>query len=290
MAFLALLKKELRLRLRRERTAWAIIIYVVVLSLLGWATLNQFMRADPYNPDNFGHAGLALYYLLSMVQLLLILFITPASTAASINGEKERQTFDLLLCSQLTRFSLLAGKIIAGLADTLLLVAASLPIFSFVFFFGGVSPLQILAAVLIYLVTALLGATVGILCSTLFQRPTPSVIIAYLAGAIWIVLPFIIAYLGFIGSPHYYADQNSTKFLFLWHPVMALVSTYTPASTFSITIGTINFDIWISYIVISLVATVIFFMLSMLLVKPGPGRKFSIRHKRRQVQENASIG
>ncbi|TMC21376.1 MAG: hypothetical protein E6J34_09780 [Chloroflexi bacterium] len=290
MAFLALLKKELRLRLRRERTAWAIIIYVVLLSLLGWVTLNQFIRADPYDPDNFGHAGLSLYYLLSMVQLLLILLITPASTASTINGEKERQTFDLLLCSQLTRFSLVAGKIIAGLADTLLLVAASLPIFSFVFFFGGVSPLQILAAVLIYLATALLGATVGIFCSTLFQRPTPSIIITYLAEAIWIFLPFILAYLGFIASPHYFADQNSAKLLFLWHPVMALISTYTPSNTFSITIGTITIDIWISYLFVSLVATVIFFILSMWMVKPRQGKKFYMRHKRQQMQQNAVVG
>ena len=85
------------------------------------------MRADPSDPDNFSRAGLYLYYLLSMIHLLLILFITAASTASTINGEKERQTFDLLLCSQLSSLSLVAGKLLAGLANTLLLTAASLP-------------------------------------------------------------------------------------------------------------------------------------------------------------------
>ena len=35
MTFAALLTKELRLRLRRERSVWVIIVYLVVMGLLG---------------------------------------------------------------------------------------------------------------------------------------------------------------------------------------------------------------------------------------------------------------
>src|SRR5579859_6178748 len=167
MTFAALLSKELRSRLRRERSVWVIIIYLLVMGLLGFGFLQ---RENAFSGDYQGYLlsqiGAQLYVLLSFVQLFLIVFIAPAFTATSINGEKERQTYDLLLCSKLSAFSLLAGKLIAGLANVLLLIAASIPLFSLVFFFGGVAPTQILTTLLVFVMTALVVGTFGLFCST----------------------------------------------------------------------------------------------------------------------------
>ncbi len=110
MTFAALLTKELRLRLRRERTIWVLITYLLVMTLLGFLFIS---RTSAYNSNSVSTLGLGLYTLLVFVQLFLIMFITPAFTATSINGEKERQTFDLLLCSRLSAFELVAGKLVA---------------------------------------------------------------------------------------------------------------------------------------------------------------------------------
>src|SRR5213080_567535 len=152
MTFLALLTKELRLRLRRERSIWVIIIYLLVMGLLGFLFIS---RSNAYNVYSLSSLGTGLYTLLAFVQLFLIMFITPAFTATTINGEKERQTFDLLLCSRLSAFALITGKLVAGLANGLLLIAASIPLFSLVFFFGGVGPLQVFNALLVFVVTAI---------------------------------------------------------------------------------------------------------------------------------------
>src|SRR6266581_1891289 len=106
MTFAALLTKELRLRLRRERTIWVLITYLLVMTLLGFLFIS---RTNIYNSNSVSTLGLGLYTLLVFVQLFLIMFITPAFTATSINGEKERQTFDLLLCSLLSAFEAPAG-------------------------------------------------------------------------------------------------------------------------------------------------------------------------------------
>ncbi|HYU72023.1 MAG TPA: ABC transporter permease subunit, partial [Ktedonobacteraceae bacterium] len=140
ITFVALLTKELRLRLRRERTIWVIIIYLLVMGLLGFIFISE---SGSYNAYTLSILGRELYTLLASVQLFLITFITPAFTSTAINGEKERQTFDLLLSSQLSSFALIAGKLVAGLANALLLIAASAPLFSLVFFFGGVGPAQV---------------------------------------------------------------------------------------------------------------------------------------------------
>src|SRR5438309_11996303 len=147
MTFIALLTKELRLRLRRERFVWLIIIYLLVMGLIGFGFLQ---RANAFSGGYQGYLlsqiGAQLYALLSFIQLFLIVFIAPAFTATAINGEKERQTFDLLLCSRLSPLALMGGKLLAGLTNAILLVAASIPLFSLVFFFGGVTPVQAMSA------------------------------------------------------------------------------------------------------------------------------------------------
>jgi DNA-binding transcriptional regulator of glucitol operon len=50
MTFLALLTKELRLRMRRERTIWVIIIYIALMGLLGWFFISRFTSVNGYSP------------------------------------------------------------------------------------------------------------------------------------------------------------------------------------------------------------------------------------------------
>src|SRR5690242_7654073 len=128
MTFYALLTKELRLRFRRERTVWVIVGYLLAMSLLGWITLSSYNNSGAYSGGgDLSSVGRNLYYMLSVVQLFLVIFVTPSFTATAINGEKERQTFDMLLCSRLSAFSLVIGKLAAGLVNAVLLIVASLP-------------------------------------------------------------------------------------------------------------------------------------------------------------------
>lgn len=270
MIFLALLTKELRSRMRRERTIWVLIIYVLLMCVPGVLLISRLSDYSGYSSDSFSTLGLSLYILLSMIQLFLILFITPAYTSTTVNGEKERQTYDLLLCSQLTSLSLVGGKLVAGIVNALLLVIASIPLFSLVFFFGGVSPLQVLSALLIYTVTALLAGTYGLFCSTVFNRPALSTAITYVSGIIWIFVSPVSAYLWFIANPQSPPSPSTLTALLAWNPVMALVSSYPTGTTIpGIALGGITIAAWQAYILISLAATVLFFFLSLWTVKPS---------------------
>lgn len=291
MTFLALLTKELRLRLRRERTIWIIIAYLLLMSLLGWVTISGANNSiGGYGPSGLSTLGSSLYLLLSLLQLFLILFIVPAFTATTVNSEKERQTFDLLLCSRLSGFSLVAGKLLAGLANAYLLVAASIPLFSLVFFFGGIAPVQVLQAIIVYAVTVLLVGTFGLFCSTIFSRPAISTAITYIACLLWLGFPLLVSYI--INSTSltrwFQVYPNRMRLIYIWNPVTALGSTYPATSaitysniyyfsgfglgssfTSSFSLGSMRIVPWLVYTLISLAMTVIFFLLSLLLVKPG---------------------
>ncbi|MBO0794439.1 MAG: ABC transporter permease, partial [Ktedonobacteraceae bacterium] len=118
--------------MRRERTIWLMIIYVLLLGAAGWLVV-QTTSNTPYQPGS-SITGTTLYYTLAILQFVLIIFITPAFTATAINGEKERQTFDLLLCSRLSSLALVTGKLVAGMVNALLLIASSVPLFSLLLF------------------------------------------------------------------------------------------------------------------------------------------------------------
>jgi len=243
MTFLSLLTKELRLRMRRERTIWIIVTYILLMGMLGWLSINSYSASSgaSFSSSGLSNVGLTLYYLLSQLQIFLIIFITPAFTATAVNGEKELQTFDLLLCSRLSAFSLLSGKLLAGLANALLLIAASAPLFSLVFFFGGVGPAQIVKALIVFVLTTVLAGTFGLFCSTVFKRPAVSTAISYMACLVWIGLPIVtkILLLSSATSHQWYfyggvATQAFTNYpnnyqLPLWlaiNPITALINTY----------------------------------------------------------------
>ncbi len=266
MPFAALLTKELRSRLRRERTVWVIIVYVLLMILLGWVIVSRWTNTSSYYySSGFSDAGTTLYTFLSMIQLFFILFVTPAFTSTAVNGEKERQTFELLLCSRLSAFALVSGKLLAGLINALMLVAGTIPLFSLVFFFGGVSPQQELAALLLCIITALQAGTFGLFCSTILKRPTISTVVTYLCGAFWLVFPVLALYLSYTIRPGS-SPATYISLFFLWHPVVALISTYTPSMTYNL--AGIHISLWIAYTFLSTLATIVFFTLSMLAAKP----------------------
>ena len=286
MTFAALLTKELRLRLRRERTIWVLITYLLVMTLLGFLFIS---RTSAYNSNSVSTLGLGLYTLLVFVQLFLIMFITPAFTATSINGEKERQTFDLLLCSRLSAFELVAGKLVAGLANALLLIAASIPLFSLVFFFGGVGPAQVFQATLVFVVTAIVVGTFGLFCSTLLKRPPVSIAIAYMFCVIWVFTPWLLSFLLQLSAPFNGSVQGS--YIFLGNPILAMISTFTfgvgpPIGTVSL-FGT-SLAPWITYTIINLLLTIVLLLLSTWLVKPYPISRLSRLMEKRPRKARAA--
>jgi ABC-type transport system involved in multi-copper enzyme maturation permease subunit len=292
MTFAALLTKELRLRLRRERSVWLIITYLLVMGLLGFGFLqreNAF--SGGYQGYLLSQIGAQLYALLSFVQLFLIVFIAPAFTSTTINGEKERQTFDLLLCSKLSAFSLLAGKLIAGLANALLLIAASIPLFSLVFFFGGVAPSQVLSTLVVFVMTALVTGTFGLFCSTLLRRPTVSTTAAYIFCVLWMFLYPIVSFLT-IGNS---LPSNSRwsvwiQWLNAWNPISALNSIVNggQGGITSFSLFRLHLAPWAAFTMVSLVVTIILFILSIVFVKPNPAGRFMSWLRRLGKKSNPS--
>lgn len=174
-----LLAKELRIRMRNWRTFGMVSLYL--LGLGGFAVLffltNSSMLSGGYG--TLSEVGRNLFTFLSVAQFILVIFLVPALAGNAISGEKERQTIDLLTCTQLTPFRIVTGKLAAALSAVILFILASLPLYGFVFLLGGVSPLEVLKLFVIILTVALLVGCWSLMFSALFRRTVAAIVASY---------------------------------------------------------------------------------------------------------------
>jgi ABC-type transport system involved in multi-copper enzyme maturation permease subunit len=151
------------------------------------SSMNSFGGGFSFSPSSM---GITIFTFLVLFQVALLAFITPALTAGSISGERERQTIDLLFVTPLAPFSIIWGKLLASMSFVVLLIVLSVPIFSLVFLFGGIELDQVLAAFALTGVTAMTLGFLGVAFSTFFKRTLAATVASY--GAAFVLL---------VGSP-----------------------------------------------------------------------------------------
>ncbi|MDD4834601.1 MAG: ABC transporter permease subunit [Lutispora sp.] len=172
------LQKELKIRVRGWRAAGMIGIYLIFLALT--ASFVMIMsRQDYYRTTIDPQLAIGSYTGLAIMQFVLISFIAPALTTGAISGEREKQTLDLLLCTRMTPFSIIVGKLFASISQIVLLIVASLPIFSTVFLFGGISFKELLQLFGFFIIISITFGSIGIFFSSYFKRTTAANVLAY---------------------------------------------------------------------------------------------------------------
>jgi ABC-2 type transport system permease protein len=163
-----ILTKEMRTRMRGMRSFAIVTIYAftlgVILGLFYWG----FSAAERYGA--LSGLGEKLAAVAVFVQMALICLISPTFTAAAISSEREQQTFELLVSSLATPWTILFGKVGASLCYLLLVLFGALPIVSFLYLVGGVSILDVAICYLVMFVSGLTYCTVSFLWSTLLRR------------------------------------------------------------------------------------------------------------------------
>ena len=182
-------------RMRSFKTMLIVIAYVAALLLLALAFLGSFIPDAVYL--NTMTRGPMCYLALLIAQFTLIILIAPAMTSASIAGERERQTLDLLLVTNTGSFRIAIGKVMESFAVLALLIVCGLPVMSLCLLTGGVSLGQILIGELFLLAEAFACVSIGVFCSSVARSTVLSGVLSYLViilvGVIT-ALPFLFGY------------------------------------------------------------------------------------------------
>ncbi|MEK3882240.1 ABC transporter permease [Paenibacillus sp. PL2-23] len=233
------LDKEIRLRLRTPRAMWTLFFYLIAIGLLAFAaiylTLGMTGRGASYNPEE----SRMLFYFLSMAQLGLVAFMAPGLTAGVISGEREKQTLNLLLTTQQSSFTIIISKLISSLSFMILIVTSTIPVYSMVFLYGGVSPKQLVLVFLFYLFMMAMLGSFGIFFSTVLKRTMISVISTYGVtlfifvgtGILYFVTMSVVENYLQGSSPVTAANADSYRWIghiITWNPIAALYSILDP--------------------------------------------------------------
>lgn len=175
------LLKEIKVKMRSWKAAGIIGGYLLILAAVAlfitYANAND-MYSSTINPQ----FSIGAYTGIAVIQFILILFIAPALTSGAIAGERERQTLDLILCTKLAPASIILGKLLSSMSHVLILIIASIPMFSIVFLYGGISVVEIAQLFGFYIVTAIMAGSIGIFFSTYVKKTIAATVLTYALG------------------------------------------------------------------------------------------------------------
>lgn len=205
------LESELKVKMRGWRAAMAVTAYIGIMLLIAYlyfkTILDSVLRYGGYNSASQS-IGLQVYSVLAVLQFALIILVTPAQTAGAISAEREKQTLDLLLCTKISSIGIIFGKLVSSLSFILLLIIGSIPLFSLVFLFGGISPGDVATLFLFYMITAFAVGSIGIFCSAMFKKTVTAAVTAYITI---FVLGIVTVILGAYMLANYYNSFAQTS-------------------------------------------------------------------------------
>lgn len=244
--------KEVKLRFRSMKSFTGILFYLIAMSIFvfGFIFLTTSLSGSGFfRPDE----SFLLFSMMTYIQLGLILFITPGLTAGTISTEREKQTLNILLTTAQTSFQIIFGKMTSSIAFLLLMIVSGLPIYSLVFLYGGVDPLQIVVIFLFYFLTLLAIGSIGVMYSTLIRKTIVSMIVTYgtmiflaVVTAFFLLLSVQISTLG-TTAPSF------SPFSYFWasiNPAIVMLTLLQPGFAQEIqTMTVIELPLWVGYLV-----------------------------------------
>ncbi|WP_062105278.1 ABC transporter permease [Bacillus niameyensis] len=252
------LNKEFKLRFRSFRTFLGLSSYLVAIGIvvIGYILMSRLINGGSQfvRPEE----SRLMFMILAYIQLGLVLFITPGLTAGVISGEREKQTLNILLTTVQSSTSIILSKLTSSISYLLLMIIASLPFYSIVFLFGGVSPITLVKIFGFYLFSIFVFGSFGVFFSTMIRRTIVAMISTY---GISLFLTGGTAFLYMI-TTGYTMSQNAAVFFpyifAIFNPVMAFTVLFEPDMNEFITTQTgVSFPfIWSYFIVYSMLAIV----------------------------------
>ncbi|SES01665.1 ABC-type transport system involved in multi-copper enzyme maturation, permease component [Gracilibacillus ureilyticus] len=275
------LNKEIKLRFRSFKNFLGIFLF---LAICGAVCLAFIYTETQFSYDGFtAEDSKNLFLLLSMGQLGLIVFITPGLTAGAISGEREKQTLNIMLTTQQSSTSIILSKLFSSLLYLILMLVASLPLYSIVFLYGGVSPQTVLIMFGYLFLTMLAIGSIGIMFSTLIKRTIISTITTYgtmlflVVGTVILFLIIIRLIVGFsqgtTGGPQS-TDHILPYIVLVLNPAVSMLfSLETNSLVYEFQQIGVDWPFWVGFTIAYGAITLITLLIAIKKLRPSMRRK-----------------
>lgn len=170
------LQRELLTNLRMTRAFVLLFCYIALLGVIVYLAWPQQQRIDMSRSQS----AKQLVDLFFLGQYMLASLLAPSFAAGAITGEKERQSYEMLLASPLRPGAIVLGKLFASLSHLGILMICSLPIVMLCLPLGGVHPSEVFAAYFAMFSSIGLFGMISLWTSSIFRRTSASLVVSYL--------------------------------------------------------------------------------------------------------------
>jgi len=201
-----ILRKELLTRLRSGKTFIALALWIVLnmtAMSVGWTVRGRFrdMRQQRYSGLGTRQQTQSVaartsvlvrtaFHSVSIAQLLLAAMLAPAFAVGAFTVERKHGTYDMLLTTPLSSFSITMAKLASHVCVMVLLVLSSLPALSMVLLFGGVTGTELLLGAGLIVVAVLFFSSIGLLWSAWCRTTGRAALASYLTIGALLLLSF----------------------------------------------------------------------------------------------------
>lgn len=272
------LKNEGRLATRNIRFSMMILVFISLLSM-GAVILFKANVGDAMVQGINLSGNVVIYIVLAFIEAILLLFIVPALTSTAICSEREKQTLDILLSTNMSPLSIIIGKLISSVSKVVIMIIATMPVYAITFFIGGVNIGNIISLSLFFIVTTFFVGAIGLFVSTVIKTSKASTAITYGVTLFIFIAVLIISVICMVISANNntttgVSDVNLPIFCYL-SPIIGFISMLIDqlgGTQFGI-IGSIDFIPYSEHavlisIAVQLIITVVLILLSAYKLNP----------------------
>lgn len=183
--------KEGLLRARSRSTPVTIALGVFLLAAAALVVFWLILSAAPERRPEPVDMARGAFIVVALQLALALLLVVPAA-ASSIAGERERNTFDLLVVGRLTAKEIVASKLAGSVAVVALLLVAAAPVLVAVFGYAGLDLRRLLLVEFLTLITVVTAGALALTVSALSSRAVPAIRTGYLVTVVLFAGPALI--------------------------------------------------------------------------------------------------
>lgn len=296
-----IVKRDVRVQSRSMKICWGVFVYELILALVFFVAMIMIEQGNRYSTNNIYSALVWLYPVLAVTQLIILGIVVPVRTASAISGEKERQTFDIMMTTGMTPFTVILGKVMTAIVQSMFFVVASMPVMALSFVIGGMSWSYLFWFLGVALLVSFFAASIGILCSSICKKSISAVIMSYgfyIIFFVGTVLPWLFYMIAEAGRSYSSGVTSSrlgenTALFFLLNPAVYLAEFFVKVmagesmvNEFSNLTGMTQKKQLIDYVVVGnrwiIISTILFLAVSILFLLLAAKRINPIRKRRKR--------
>lgn len=186
--FLALIRRELITQLRMRRIFFALLALSIICAFI---VLNQWPFGDEFRWQGLVWRTESLFNTFAMLAMTGGPLIVAAIAAGALVGERERDSWDLLQLSLISRVGIVAGKLLSPFAMFILTLVVCAPIFSALLFLAGLDFVRAAQCLLLVGITTFTCGAIALACSVRARKTVTAVTFAFFVVAVFMGLDVV---------------------------------------------------------------------------------------------------